>query len=255
MIPNMGMYLLCNIAFRGHGDTSSKPGPRVNVCGVLGLLMMTGLFLCSTLQAQTAQGSIAGTVKDAKDAVVQDATVEVLNTATGVRQSTRTNNAGAFSVISLNPGSYNVVVSKTGFEKSVASDVTVSTAQLSTVNVTLAVGSETTTVRVTADVLLVKDDSNVTTTLHHAFVDNLPYPERSSLEATLLVPGVNGDPLQPGGISTENPGAFTSYVLPGASISIGGAPPGTNSILVDGSDVTQPPSARPAFNLSRPNLP
>ena len=36
-------------------------------------------------------------------------------------------------------------------------------------------------------------------------VENLPYPERSSLEATLLVPGVNGDPLQPGGISTENP--------------------------------------------------
>src|SRR5258708_6544205 len=168
MIPNMVMYLLCNIAFRGHGDTSSKPGPRVNVCGVLGLLMMTGLFLCSTLQAQTAQGSIAGTVKDAKDAVVQDATVEVLNTATGVRQSTRTNNAGAFSVISLNPGSYNVVVSKTGFDKSVTSAVTVSTAQLSTVNVTLAVGSESTTVMVTADLLLTKDDSNVTTTVDHA---------------------------------------------------------------------------------------
>ncbi len=254
MIPISIVYSVHNLAFRGHGGTSSKFGPRVNVCCGLGVLMMTGLFLCSTLQAQTAQGSIAGTVKDAKDAVVQDATVEVLNTATGVRQSTRTNNAGAFSVISLNPGSYNVVVSKTGFEKSVASDVTVSTAQLSTVNVTLAVGSETTTVRVTADVLLVKDDSNVTTTVDHAVVENLPYPERSSLEATLLVPGVNGDPLQPGGISTENPGAFTSYVLPGASISIGGAPPGTNSILVDGSDVTQASYARAGVNLSGHNV-
>jgi len=248
------VHLLCNIGFRGRGDTSSKPGPRVNVCGVLGVLMMTGLFLCSTLQAQTAQGSIAGTVKDPKDALVPNATVEVLNTATGVRQSTKTNNAGAFSVISLNPGSYNVVVSKTGFETSVTSAVTVSTAQLSTVNVTLAVGSETTTVTVTADLLLTKDDSNVTTTVDHAVVENLPYPERSSLEATLLVPGVNGDPLQPGGISTENPGAFTSYVLPGASISIGGAPPGTNSILVDGSDVTQASYARAGVNLSGRNV-
>src|SRR5260370_12844354 len=95
MIPNMGMYLLCNIAFRGHGDTSSKPGPRVNVCGVLGLLMMTGLFLCSTLQAQTAQGSIAGTVKDAKDAGVQDATGEVLITPARGRHSTSPTNPPA----------------------------------------------------------------------------------------------------------------------------------------------------------------
>jgi hypothetical protein len=245
------IYLSLKMGFRGRGDSGSKCVPRVNTCVVLGVLMMMGLFLGSTLQAQTAQGSIAGTVKDAKEALVQNAAVEVLNTATGVRQSTRTNSAGAFSVVSLNPGSYNVIVSKSGFEKSVTNAVTVSTAQLSTVDVTLTVGSQTATVTVTAqDSLLSKDDSNVTTTVDHAVVESLPYPERSSLEATLLVPGVNGDPLQPGGISTENPNAFTSYVLPGASIAIGGAPPGTSSILVDGSDVTQGSYARAGVNLS-----
>lgn len=245
------MYLLCNMGSKRSSVAGLKPGPWVNVRSMLGFLMVTGLFLCSTLQAQTAQGSIAGTVKDANDALVQNAIVEVLNTATGVRQSTRTNSAGAFSVVSLNPGTYNVVVSKSGFEKSLTNAVTVSTAQLSTVDVTLAVGSQTTTVTVTAqDTLLSKDDPNVATTVDHVVVENLPYPERSSLEATLLVPGVNGDPLQPGGISTENPGAYTSYVLPGASISIGGAPPGTSSILVDGSDVTQASYARAGVNLS-----
>jgi carboxypeptidase family protein len=220
-----------------------------------GFLMVMGLFLCSTLRAQTAQGSISGTVKDSTQASVQNARVEVLNTATGVQQSTRTNSVGAFSVVSLNPGNYDVTVSKAGFGKSVTNAVTVSTAQLSTVNVILTVGSEATTVTVTAqDALLSKDDSNVMTTVDHAVVQNLPYPERSSLEATLLVPGVNGDPLQPGGISTENPGAYTSYVLPGASISIGGAPPGTSSILVDGSDVTQASYARAGVNLSGHNV-
>jgi hypothetical protein len=247
------MDLLCTIDSQesGSGGTGSKCGPRGNARGVFVSLMIMWLSLCSTLHGQTSQGSIAGTVKDAKEALVQNAAVEVFNTATGVRQSTRTNSAGAFSVVSLNPGSYNVIVSKSGFEKSVTNAVTVSTAQLSTVDVTLTVGSQTATVTVTAqDSLLSKDDSNVTTTVDHAVVESLPYPERSSLEATLLVPGVNGDPLQPGGISTENPNAFTSYVLPGASIAIGGAPPGTSSILVDGSDVTQGSYARAGVNLS-----
>ena len=56
--------------------------------------------------------------------------------------------------------------------------------------------------------------------------------------------------MQPGGISTENPGAYTSYVTPGAGIVIGGTPPGTSSIVVDGSDVTQPSLARTGVNLS-----
>jgi hypothetical protein len=249
------MNLLRNMGFKGRGDSSSIPEPRGNICGVLGVLIAVGLFLCSSLHAQTAQGSIDGTVRDAKEALVQNATVDMLNTATGVQQSTKTNGAGVFNIISLNPGSYDVVVSKPGFQKSVTRAVIVSTAQLSTVDVKLAVGSETQTITVTAqDSLLSRDDSNVTTTVDHAIVESLPYPEVSSLEATLLVPGVNGDPLQPGGISTENPNAFTSYVLPGASISIGGAPPGTSSILVDGSDVTQASYARAGVNLSGHNV-
>jgi hypothetical protein len=216
----------------------------------LGVLVLT-VLVSGTLHAQSGQGSIAGTVRDSSDALVQDANVDVLNTATGVRQSTKTNGSGTYSVLSLNPGTYNVTVSKPGFEQSVTSTVTVSAAQPTTVNVALRVGRSTEVVTVMAqDALLSKDTSDVSTTVDHAIVESLPYPERSSLEAALLVPGVNGDPLQPGGISTENPGAFTSYVLPGASIGIGGAPPGTGSILVDGSDVTQASYARAGVNLS-----
>jgi hypothetical protein len=242
--------LLGNRGFRGCGDSGQKRLLAYS-SGLLGVLMMMGLFLSGTLQAQTGQGSIAGTVKDAKEGLVQGATVEVINTATGVQQSTKTNNAGTYSVLALNPGDYSVTVIKPGFERALTSGVTVSTAQATTVDVTLQIGRTTEVVTVTAqDSLLSKDTSDVTTTVDHAIVESLPYPERSSLEAALLVPGVNGDPLQPGGISTENPGAYTSYVLPGASISIGGAPPGTSSILVDGSDVTQASYARAGVNLS-----
>lgn len=218
---------------------------------LLGVVMIAMVLLAGSLKAQTGQGSIAGTVRDSSSAFVPGADVEVLNTATGVKQVTKANGAGAFSVVSLNPGNYNVTVSKEGFDRAVTNAVTVSAAQATTLNVTLQVGASTQTITVTSeDSLLSKDTSDVTTTVDHAVVEALPYPERSSLEAVLLVPGVNGDPLQPGGIATENPNAYTSYVVPGASIAIGGAPPGTGSVLVDGSDVTQGSYARTGVNLS-----
>lgn len=244
--------LLCDLGFSFETyNSDARRGFFSLLPDLLKIFIVMAFFLPGNLQAQSGQGSIGGTVRDASNALVQDANVEVSNTATGVQQSTKTNGSGTYSVLSLNPGIYNVTVSKSGFEQARTSTVTVSSAQITTVNISLQVGRSTEVVTVMSqDALLSKDTSDVTTTVDHAIVENLPYPERSSLEAALLVPGVNGDPLQPGGISTENPNAYTSYVLPGASISIGGAPPGTGSILVDGSDVTQASYARAGVNLS-----
>jgi hypothetical protein len=245
------MYFLCDMSFRGRGCANSKPGVRVNVCGVFGVLMMMGLFLLGSLHAQTGQSALTGVVSDSSGAIVTGASVSVLNTATGVVRITVTDGSGLFSIQALNPGEYRVTVSSKGFQTSVTTGVVLSAGQTVSVSPVLQVGKESVTVTVTTDsALLNKDSSDVITTVNHVIVENLPYPERSSLEATLLVPGVNGDPLQPGGISTENPGAFTGYVTPGASISIGGGGPGVNAILVDGSDVIQGSYARAGVNLS-----
>jgi len=120
-----------------------------------------------------------------------------------------------------------------------------------TVDGSLKVGSAEASITVTSqDSLLSKDTSDVITTVDHSLVESLPYPERSSLEAALLVPGVVGDPTAPGGIQPENPAITTGTVSPGANISIAGAPPGTSSIVVDGSDVTQGSYPRAGVNLS-----
>ena len=205
----------------------------------------------ATAHAQTGQGAIAGTVRDVQGGLVAGAEVEVISAATGVKQRTSTNKVGVFQVQSLNPGLYTVIVSGKGFERTTTQAVNVSGVGETTLDVKLANGAANEAVTVFADAdLVTKTESDVTVTVDHAIVENLPYPERSSLEASLLVPGVEGDPLQPGGISTENPNAYTSYVTPGAGIVIGGAPPGTSSIVVDGSDVTQASLARTGVNLS-----
>lgn len=205
----------------------------------------------TSISAQTGQGAIAGSVRDDSGAFIAGAEVDVVSQATGIHQTTVSNQSGLFQVQSLNPGLYTVVVQKNGFERMTTQSVSVSGVGTTSLDLVLSAGAVTQSVTVNADAdLLSKTESNVITTVDHAIVQNLPYPERSSLEASLLVPGVVGDPLQPGGISTENPSAYTSYVTPGAGIVIGGAPPGTSSIVVDGSDVTQPSLARNGVNLS-----
>ena len=209
------------------------------------------LALPVALRAQTGQGSIGGTVHDPRGDVIPHAVIDVVSDSTGVQQKTVSNDEGAFQVPSLNPGEYTVNVSAAGFEQKTTKLVTVSGVSLTTLDVSLVVGRNNAVVTVNANAdLLSKNESDVTTTVDHKLVLDLPYPERSSLEASLLVPGVQGDTLQPGGISTENPNAYTSYVVPGASIVVGGAPPGTSSVVVDGSDVTQASYARTGVNLS-----
>ncbi|HZY62990.1 MAG TPA: TonB-dependent receptor [Edaphobacter sp.] len=233
-------YLICPVA-----------ALIVSLPFVLPTLAVLFMASASTVFAQTGQGAISGSVQDSQGASVAGAEVSVISDATGVKQSITTNKAGLFHVESLNPGLYTVIVEKKGFERATTSAVNVSGVGRTSLDIKLAIGTVSASVTVTADEdLLSKTNTDVTTTVDHHIVENLPYPERSSLEASLLVPGVEGDPLQPGGIATENPGAYTSYVTPGAGIVIGGAPPGTSSIVVDGSDVTQPSLARTGVNLS-----
>jgi hypothetical protein len=229
--------------------TAFRKARRSPVLAILFLLILS--ILTVTANAQTGQGSITGKVTDGTGDLVPHANVAITNHETGVTLRTKTNDAGFYTLGSLNPAVYSVGITAKGFQTQVVEDITLEAASVVQIDIKLKVGSEDTSVTVTAqDSLLSKDSSDVITTVDHSLVESLPYPERSSLEAALLVPGVLGDPTAPGGIQPENPGATGASITPGANIGIGGAPPGTASILVDGSDVTQASYPRAGVNLS-----
>ena len=74
--------------------------------------------ITSGLLAQSAgSGSITGTVTDASGSVVTGANVVVHNADTGVDQSLATNAAGIYAAAFLQPGAYDVTVTKSGFAK------------------------------------------------------------------------------------------------------------------------------------------
>src|ERR1043166_1039796 len=71
----------------------------------------------SAASAQTASsGSIAGLVSDPQGGVVPGATVVLTDIATNSKQTSATNDAGRYNFPVVNPGLYDVTVSKTGFK-------------------------------------------------------------------------------------------------------------------------------------------
>jgi hypothetical protein len=110
-------------------------------------------------------GAIGGTVTDMTGAVIAGAKVIAQNTATNDSWETQTKDAGTYILSDLAPGLYKLRVDAKGFVSFILTEVHVSSAALTTVDVKLAIGAVTQTVNVVADALAVQSDSNVVSTL------------------------------------------------------------------------------------------
>ena len=68
---------------------------RFGIVAVFGLMIV---LLPSLAAAQSGAGSIQGTLKDSTGAVIPDAHIHVVNTATRVARDTKSNQAGFYEV-------------------------------------------------------------------------------------------------------------------------------------------------------------
>ena len=93
-------------------------------------------------------GEIAGKITDASGAIVPEATVTAINTATNASRQTVSTVTGDYSFPSLPPGTYNVRVEKPGFKTDERKNVQVSVQQSVRLDFTLAVGQVSETISV-----------------------------------------------------------------------------------------------------------
>src|SRR5437879_13670929 len=68
---------------------------------------------------QTNKGGISGTVMDANGAAIPGASVTVTNLGTNQSTKVTTSDTGSFSVTSLEPVTYSIVVEMAGFKRGV----------------------------------------------------------------------------------------------------------------------------------------
>ena len=131
------------------------------------VLLSVLIFSVSILPASAQiAGELTGSVLDRSEAGVANATIHLIETSTNVSQTTVSTSSGNYVFINLNPGSYRLEVSATGFERLNRSGVTVVTGQTVTADLTLTVGAQRQTITVTDDApLLQAATSNIQTNI------------------------------------------------------------------------------------------
>jgi hypothetical protein len=175
---------------------------RFRVPAILGLAL---LLLATPARTQVLYGTIVGTVKDAQGGAVPGATVTIVNKDNNLTKDTVTNTEGAYSIINVPAGTYQVKVSLQGFREGVKSDVPVTIGQISRIDMALEVGTVTETVTVASEAqLLQTDKADVSTELKSAELTSMPLNRFRNYQALMnLVPGTT--PMAFGNAETDTP--------------------------------------------------
>src|SRR3989442_896288 len=140
---------------------------------------------------QGFQGDLRGSVRDPGGAVVPGVEVTLTNEATNLSRTTITNDSGEYRFAALDPGSYRLNASLTGFKPIALTGIRVGTQQFVTLDLRLDVGAVAETVSVTAEVPLVEtSNASQGTVLDTLSLQTLPAPGRNAFMIGVTVPTV-----------------------------------------------------------------
>jgi len=189
------------------------------------------LPLCAGLaSAQVQSGRIVGTIYDPTHAAVPSAAITVTNAATNIARRVVADSSGDYVVTPVEPGTYSVSATASGFQSTIRSNVEVTVGLAARVDLELRVGENTTEVRVTTEApLLTTESATLGQVISNNAIVGLPLNGRSYTElarltpgATLLPPTGNTQLVRPenvnGNVISGVPGSQTTFLLDGVDI-------------------------------------
>jgi outer membrane receptor protein involved in Fe transport len=167
--------------------------------------------------AQSATGSIEGSIVDQTAATMPGVTITVVQAATGLTRSTTSDDNGLFRILLLPVGVYDVTADLAGFTPRKFPEVTVAIGQAVTLRIQMAVSGVAETVNVPGGTPVIESGrSQVSSTITETSVQNLPVNGRNFIDFALLTPGVTRD-VRTGDISFAGQrGTLNSLVVDGA---------------------------------------
>jgi len=167
---------------------------RLTLLRGLACLVLLATWALLPAEAQQITGSIVGTVKDEQGALVTTANVKATNVDTGFSRSTTANGYGDYRIDYLPVGTYTVQVDAAGFKVYVQQNILLTVDQTQTVNPTLAIGTQSQTVTITAAPPLVNTSSaELGRTIEPAEIVGLPLVNRNAYAQLSLTPGVQSN--------------------------------------------------------------
>ncbi len=195
------------------------------------LVMFCSALLLLALPAfsqSTSTGTIVGQANDPSGAVVPGATVALVDHATGTSKTTTTNDSGRFVFVNVNPGVYDVNITKEGFATARFPQQEVSIGRQTTINATLKVGGAKEEVVVEASGASLQTlNATVGTTIAFRSLQELPNLSRDVSSLVTLQPATAPNGSVAGAVRDQN-----TFQLDG----------GNNSSDMDGTQSTYTPT-------------
>ena len=172
--------------------------------------------------AQLTRGTIHGTVQDPSGAVIANAGVKIVNTATNIQRSTTSNSEGLYRFPGVDPGVYTVTFTAAGFAEARVNNLEVTTSQEVTLNQELSIRTSADVIEVRETppgVELSKSGATIERTLPQNFLANVATTSgtRDLTQLALLAP-----------TASRGPGS--------TGISVNGQRARNNDFLLDGTD-------------------
>lgn len=161
------------------------------ITGFRCLFILLWLSCAALAQTQITTGVIQGTALDQSGAVVPGANVEAKNLDTNSSKTATTDEDGRFIFLALQPGHYNVTITKQGYAKTIQENLNLTVGQTISLNLALKVSTVQETVTITAAPTIDIAKTESSSTLNETAVANTPVLGRKFLDLFTLTPGVS----------------------------------------------------------------
>ena len=164
--------------------------------------ILAALSFSISLLAQTSGGRLIVTVTDQSGAVINAATLSIINERTSQERKVTTNSDGVYAALQLEPSTYTIRASQQGFGDSEAKGLTIQVGQELRSTLVLSVSSTSAVVNVEGGSLSTVDTSSakVGVNVSEREVAELPLNGRQVSQLYLLTPGA----VNSGGGSFDN---------------------------------------------------
>ena len=207
------------------------------------LFLLIALFLAAPAMSADVGGKITGVVKDQTGSVIPGASVIVTNTATGVAQSSSTDQDGLFTFPVLAVGQYQMDVSAEGFKAYRKTGLVIDINSALIVDILLQLKEQDQSVMVTEDAAQVETtDTQLGQVLGSKKVTEIPLNGRSYTDLFATQVGVTPLTTSGAGNSTSG-GGFGTVPAAGANntgqFSINGQREDANGFSLNGASVQE----------------
>ena len=194
--------------------------------------------------------TITGRIVDQNAAVIPGAQISVTLTNTGIKRNTTSGEDGMFKLIQLAPGTYTIRVALAGFASQEFSNISTTSSQTLTLNLTLIPADIKVepVVITSADAPLIDTKRTIVgTTLNARETEKLPLLSRSPFDLIFTLPGVTEEPLSTKDLAEDRNTNPNSTPEEAGTFALAGSPAYSNNLTIDGMDNNDDRAARERF--------